>query len=853
MPASFSEIKNLFWDFDNESNVGMGCAKNIDKAELIAELKKKHGILVSDTNTLCEHLFGGVNKLTSRRYCLVPLIDGGTKQSIECLKSLIHLAFDLTASNKDTLPKVLASVIEMGKDREQSQVKVNLQKSIHDFNELKNRQELLNKIQSNRHLWNQTDGAVKEYKSKLAQGAERYFSINSQIKKSLNDLEPELNSLLEKYKELEPIVLSGKQQIRSMRNELAELNGSYKQKKKDLLPLKKNVELLNDILGSWGSDWDEELAIKDCEKDVEKFSKIITAFDDSASATASLQKAIFDKNTLSKELDTISESINNSSKLLVSSLSEHAASVISSLNSEFAKLSVEIKEEQKRTIENFAQLFSVRKNKVDFLNSEVFGLTYKNFNLTELIESLKLQKSSKEKELDNIEDTIVNINSITKGAPKGTRAEAVEKLNEARHELYLIKQSEFLPNEFKRVQEELKSIDEKIKCNSKKLEEFEEIYGVNKSEFDGIKERIDLLKPKRVELENYEKRLSSASTEHAQRFELLKNKFSESSEFELSDMFIDETIDFISSIKTYYQDSISPLKQLLSLRLIPELDDLRHKVQYEGHEIDKALIEFDTLFNTVYQKQEQLSKEIHTHNSNVNAEIEEIRDGSRLIDTKVREINSIFKGRAISNLESIEMIVEKNAQFDELINHLDRNHVHGNELLDDEFYERLNYFCQSYFTSKSGITSINMRSLISGVKYQYRKVGSSQVTSKPQSGGTTAATNCILLAVLMNDLVSDSVKLNLPLVLDEIGNLDENNIPEVKKVADQFGFKVFAATPDLNPSALDSLNNFVTLGEFVCEDALEEEAITVCYDRDEFFGNLKNSLSEHLVVDEATL
>ena len=251
----------------------------------------------------------------------------------------------------------------------------------------------------------------------------------------------------------------------------------------------------------------------------------------------------------------------------------------------------------------------------------------------------------------------------------------------------------------------------------------------------------------------------------------------------------------------------------------------------------------------MYQKEEQLFNEIHVHNSDVNAEIEEIRDGSRLIDSKVKEINDIFKGRTISNLESIKMVVEKNTQFDELMNHLDRNNVHGNELLDEEFYDRLNHFCQSHFTSKDGITTIQMQSLIKSVKYQYQKKGTNIVTSKPQSGGTTAATNCILLAVLMNELVSDSVKLSLPLVLDEIGNLDENNIPEVKRVADQYGFNVFAATPDLNPSALDSLNNFVTLGEFVCEGAIEPEAITICYDRGEFFGKERTE-NEDLVEAE---
>jgi len=850
VPCSFDDIKELFWDFDSDANENMGEAKNIDKAELISILKKKKATFVNDSKTLSDHLFGGANKLTSRRFCLVPLIDGGSKESIECLRSLINLAFDLTASNQDTLPKVLSSVIEMGKDREQSKVKVNLHKSLAEFKTLKQRKELLERIENHRFLWEQTDCSVKEYKKELVEGAKLYFGIKYQIEEELKLIEPKLNQLQQEHGALNTSYLNEKQIFGSLKSELIGIKAKLKLKQDDYKPVKEQLKILNETMGSWGREWNQEQAIADCKSDLEKFQNIVNAYNDSSGAGILLEKAIKKQKQLATEVKAIQQSINNTKTLLLAKLSPEAATILNTLNEKFAVLASGISQQDIDIIEKFTALFSLDNNKLYFFESEFYGVTTGSFDINQVVNTLKIRCGAKQKELDNAEDEVQRINDILKGSPKGSREDAVKDRDEAVQELNILKRAEFIPQEHQSYVDAIKQLEDEFTLKSKQRDTLSESQALAKGKLGTLKDSIELLQPKQNNLNRYQQRIQTASIEYQERFDSLQKVCSNSNIYELNDDFIDQSYSKIISIKSLYSESISNLKQLFAQSFIPDFDEMVHKTQYQGHEIDHALIEFDTLFNTVYQKQEQLSNEIHAHNSDVNAEIEEIRDGSRLIDSKVNEINSIFEGRAISNLESIKMLVEKNTQFDELMNHLDRNNVHGNELLDDEFYERLNHFCQSHFTSKDGITTIQMQSLIKSVKYQYQKKGTSIVTSKPQSGGTTAATNCILLAVLMNELVSDSVKLSLPLVLDEIGNLDDNNIPEVRRVADQYGFNVFAATPDLNPSALDSLNNFVTLGEFVCERAIEPEAITICYDRDEFFGKERHENEELVETEE---
>jgi len=849
VPCSFDDIKELFWDFDNDANEEMGEAKNIDKAELINILKKKKATFVNDSKTLSEHLFGGANKLSSRRFCLVPLIDGGSKESIECLRSLINLAFDLTASNQDTLPKVLSSVIEMGKDREQSKVKVNLHKSLIEFKALKQRKELLERIKNHRFLWEQTDSSVKEYKKELVEGAKLYFGIKNQIEEELKLIEPKIKKLQQEHGTTNTSYLNEKQIFESLKSELIGIKAKLKQKQDDYKPVKEQLKILNETMGAWGSRWNQEQAVADCKNDLDKFQNIINAYNDSSGARELLEKAIKKQKQVAIEVKATQQAINDTNTLLLAKLSPEAASVLNTLNEKFAVLSSDISQENLDIIEKFTALFSVDNTRIYLSESELYGVKANSFDINQVVNTLKTRFRAKQKELDNTEDEIQRINEILKGSPKESREDAIRNRDEAVKELNVLKRAEFIPQEHRNYVDTIKQLEGEVASKSKTRDALSESQTLAKGKLDTLKGDIDSLQPKRNYLNRHQQRIQTASIEYQERFDSLQNVCGNSNTYELNDDFIDQSYSKIISIKSFYLETISNLKQLLAQSFIPDFDKMIHKTQYQSHEVDHALIEFDALFNTVYQKEEQLFNEIHVHNSDVNAEIEEIRDGSRLIDSKVNEINNIFDGRTISNLESIKMVVEKNTQFDELMNHLDRNNVHGNELLDEEFYDRLNHFCQSHFTSKDGITTIQMQSLIKSVKYQYKKKGTNIVTSKPQSGGTTAATNCILLAVLMNELVSDSVKLSLPLVLDEIGNLDENNIPEVKRVADQYGFNVFAATPDLNPSALDSLNNFVTLGEFVCEGAIEPEAITICYDRGEFFGKERTE-NEDLVEAE---
>lgn len=61
------------------------------------------------------------------RFCLLPLKSGGGQaREIDAWKRLIHLAFDIAAKDKRTLPDTIATIIEGRKDRTEAELNVNL-------------------------------------------------------------------------------------------------------------------------------------------------------------------------------------------------------------------------------------------------------------------------------------------------------------------------------------------------------------------------------------------------------------------------------------------------------------------------------------------------------------------------------------------------------------------------------------------------------------------------------------------------------------------------------------------------------------------------------------------------------
>ena len=169
-------------------------------------------------------------------------------------------------------------------------------------------------------------------------------------------------------------------------------------------------------------------------------------------------------------------------------------------------------------------------------------------------------------------------------------------------------------------------------------------------------------------------------------------------------------------------------------------------------------------------------------------------------------------------------------RFEQLLNDLEKVNFHSEELHDARLYNRLNDFCDEFFKKVTSSTStLRMEQIIQKVSYRYKLEGQEGFDSKEQSNGTTSMVNCLLLSILLKRLLRSDAQICIPLVMDEMGSLDRENLQTAARIAQTKGFVLFGASPDISSEIVQAVKNYVNLGSFKATDSSYNEKRRVIY------------------------
>jgi len=82
---------------------------------------------------------------------------------------------------------------------------------------------------------------------------------------------------------------------------------------------------------------------------------------------------------------------------------------------------------------------------------------------------------------------------------------------------------------------------------------------------------------------------------------------------------------------------------------------------------------------------------------------------------------------------------------------------------------------------------------------------------------------------LLKELIQPNIILSLPIVFDEIANLDFHNMLSVVNVAQYNNFSLFSATPTENLQLNNALGSFIHLDLFKASDQSYDENRSIVY------------------------
>ena len=206
-----------------------------------------------------------------------------------------------------------------------------------------------------------------------------------------------------------------------------------------------------------------------------------------------------------------------------------------------------------------------------------------------------------------------------------------------------------------------------------------------------------------------------------------------------------------------------------------------------------------------YQIQTQ-SNNISRHNQIISSQLREISDASQMLTDYVAAINTELNTHQISNLKQVRIKLHCHADF-EHVRKLQKNHdITQTELMSDEFYRTLMAFMEKHANKRTKL--IKMRDIISKINFEYTDVNG-VLTDKSQSGGTTSTITASIIAILLGRIFMQGASFKMPIVIDEIGDLDDDNTSTIIDCIDKHGFSAFCATPTQRASVCQSVRRWI--------------------------------------------
>jgi predicted ATP-dependent endonuclease of OLD family len=183
VPHPYASLEHLFWDVGASSNDGTGApVESMTLQNVKTTLREMNGEALSDSKTILERLFTNqpYNKKDGR-YSLLPLRNGAGKREMDAWRKLVHLAFDISATDERTLPDTLATIIEGQKSRKEEELQLDLNAILEEAYQLREKGDRIMRIRNASDSWEMFNEQFQHETQLRGQAAKAYADLNESL------------------------------------------------------------------------------------------------------------------------------------------------------------------------------------------------------------------------------------------------------------------------------------------------------------------------------------------------------------------------------------------------------------------------------------------------------------------------------------------------------------------------------------------------------------------------------------------------------------------------------------------------------------------------------------------------
>lgn len=812
LPCEYSEIRKHFWDINQvEINKGLGSPVfdlGIAKIQsLFQQYKSQGAVILKTTKDIRERLFTHSPMPNSEkgRYCLVPLKDGGKERELSAFRQLINFTFEIAKTETRGLTETFATIIESSKINVRAELHQDLQTILDEYEELRKTQDKLKAIANYTDNFNDLTEMQLNLNQQQNSFAKRFLAYSSfldnlklNLRGKFDPIETEVKKLAAEKNELN----------RLLGEQIADSSGFVGQLKQ----LNKVLDQLNNKASRFQAIKTEYLNISDNEIEVvlkeyqQELEEEISQATDKQVAIETLTNNVALQKTKIESRNKKKKAIEQQEKLLISQLDGHSAKVLANINTRFSEIVLDLQPSSKSVIEQFGDLFTINHDQLSFLG-EQFSLE----NLKspqEIQEQLNKEIDDLNAEINDLDKKIKNSHELSKlsSADQSIKSQELKtKLEVVKKDLGIVHSIEETQSDWQAKTDEISEIEDQQGLLKKQQEETKIKLEQTDDAYITAKEQSEYLDKQLKETDNLTQSLEKLNFGELKTTEVIVVEHVSTSD--ISELSADKAK--LNRLKQNVDHKINEFVQSGHFQLPVEL---AHN-SYSDELQNEILIALKNTFAALPEQQETLGSRIIGHNKTTGTKISELTGNRSHIRNFVNKINSQFSGYSISNLQDIQVEIELDHRFEALVKELDQTNLNITDIHDDGLYQRLNEFCNDFFTGQ-GNRVLEISKIIKNVKYSYKKAHQDQREDKDQSTGTNALINCTLLTILLGDLLAQESKLKIPIIFDEFTSLDEFNQMTAIKAATKHGFALFCASPTDTAEVVSVVDHYIHLDDF---------------------------------------
>ncbi|WP_168014554.1 hypothetical protein [Halomonas salinarum] len=837
VPCPYAELEPLFWDVETGADSGIGApVESMTLQGVKAALREMDGEPLSDWKTIQERLF--TNQPYDKkagRFSLLPLRNGAGKREMDAWRKLVHLAFDISASDDRTLPDTLATIIEGQKSRKNEELNLDLNAIVEEANQLREEGDRITRIRNASGHWEVFNEQFQSEQQLRGQAAKAYAELDVSVaveeERLTEALETASNTLTNAENRADTLERIKRDSGKAVTTTAADVRANGKQAD----GLRKDINAANATLNEFPSGTHRQEIIESLEKHIDEQVKDIEGYDNKAVAQqdyAQVCQRLEENTRQAKHLD---ERLANRTPTLLDDLTVRDASILFSLNNSLGTTHGVLTPEQKQAFIQFSQQFHSEDGHL-MLGQPLERIVLRDIphqrydaeqtrqtiqdNLDKLKEAIARDKSRRDKLM---EEASLGPEEIAR-----RRKQAEKALSKAKEDKNALNALDANNHKLEALEGDLRELEAKLEKQQHEHEKAESDWNEADGKRKTLRQEQKALQGQAQQIRLIRQRLDrigrDANNVLEGRHKVLAPTPCEVSEANIETL--EQDVDELSALRNKVHEQ---LRKLLAMSILPNADSQAHLTSFTGDQVADFHDQLKAVFDNLDTQEANFRHKVDRHNKTTHSQVEILRTAKEQISAFMSRINAEMGQFSISDLEEVRVDYRLHPRFEQLLADLEKADLLSDELQDTKVYEQLKAFQADFFNSDARRTGIllSLDKILAGVHYKYRKWGEDGWTTNAQSNGTTMMITTNLLSVLMSRLMDGDAQVTMPLVMDEFGSLATRNMRTARQMAEQHGYCLFVANPNRDSKITQVLSNYVHLGLFHASRAYAENRTVV--------------------------